>query len=463
MNTGFLVERRSGFDRRIVQERRQGADRRTSSDRRNLAEQDAAATSMRRMLDRRAGSVDLPFDAGNGGNGATAMTAPSQSALACELLERIGTLLTDVATGFYDAGFDPRIWPDVLGKLRGLVHADVCAVASHEYESGRGHLEHSVGIDALYVSAYADFYARDNIWLRDREKFSALDAVWASQDLLADVRLVETDFYKFWLRPQELFHHLFGVLDIEDDRVVYLYFARSRKKGAFWKEDAEVLRRLLPTLRRGLQAGTKHQRLQGLQQIAFDTLDTLPIGVIYLSAGGQIIAANHIAREILQSEESLTSGIGGLSVKLPGGRLKLRDLIVGGPSRSGEKAGEIQGFSIDRRPDRQAISLLLAPVQNYPNVRNRDALAAVLFVADPNRPISVDPRRLTRIYGLSRAEARVAALLATGMRLDQVAQTLGLTYETVRKHLKQIFSKTGTDRQADLVRTLSLGPCGLRL
>jgi DNA-binding CsgD family transcriptional regulator len=89
--------------------------------------------------------------------------------------------------------------------------------------------------------------------------------------------------------------------------------------------------------------------------------------------------------------------------------------------------------------------------------------AAVLFIGDPERPVEVDPRNLIRLYGLSRAEARVAVLLAKGLRLEQSAQQLGLTYETVRKHLKQIFSKTGTDRQAELIRTITSGPCGLRL
>jgi DNA-binding CsgD family transcriptional regulator len=57
----------------------------------------------------------------------------------------------------------------------------------------------------------------------------------------------------------------------------------------------------------------------------------------------------------------------------------------------------------------------------------------------------------------------VVALLASGQRLDLVAENLGVTYDTVRKHLKQVFSKTGTDRQAELVRMLVTGPAGLRL
>jgi len=53
--------------------------------------------------------------------------------------------------------------------------------------------------------------------------------------------------------------------------------------------------------------------------------------------------------------------------------------------------------------------------------------------------------------------------LARGYRLDQVAESLGVAYETVRKHLKQVFGKTGTARQAELVRLLVTGPAGLRL
>jgi DNA-binding CsgD family transcriptional regulator len=85
-----------------------------------------------------------------------------------------------------------------------------------------------------------------------------------------------------------------------------------------------------------------------------------------------------------------------------------------------------------------------------------------VFIGDPDRPVEIDPAHLCQIYGLSRAEARVVALLARGYRLDQVADALGVAYETVRKHLKQVFGKTGTARQAELVRLLVTGPAGLR-
>ena len=109
------------------------------------------------------------------------------------------------------------------------------------------------------------------------------------------------------------------------------------------------------------------------------------------------------------------------------------------------------------------LTVLIAPVHDRTQEPGRDDPAALVFIGDPERPVQMDPRRLTRLYGLSRAEARVAALVGQGKRLDEAAAALGLTYETVRKHLKQIFAKTATDRQAELVRVLTLGPGGLRL
>lgn len=50
-----------------------------------------------------------------------------------------------------------------------------------------------------------------------------------------------------------------------------------------------------------------------------------------------------------------------------------------------------------------------------------EGAAAILFIGDPERPVAFDATRISRLYGLSRAEARVAALLARGFRLEEAA------------------------------------------
>lgn len=62
---------------------------------------------------------------------------------------------------------------------------------------------------------------------------------------------------------------------------------------------------------------------------------------------------------------------------------------------------------------------------------------------------------LRRLLGLTAAEAAIATLISQGMQLREIADRRGIAYETVRTHLRSIFNKTGTKRQAELVTLLS--------
>jgi len=54
-------------------------------------------------------------------------------------------------------------------------------------------------------------------------------------------------------------------------------------------------------------------------------------------------------------------------------------------------------------------------------------------------------------FDLTPAEARLALHLVAGETLRAAAAKLNISYETVRTSLKNIFRKTGTCRQAELV------------
>src|SRR5215510_168809 len=57
-------------------------------------------------------------------------------------------------------------------------------------------------------------------------------------------------------------------------------------------------------------------------------------------------------------------------------------------------------------------------------------------------------------FGLTPAEARLALHLVAGETLRSAEVKLSITYETARTELKNIFNKTGTCRQAELVIVL---------
>lgn len=57
-------------------------------------------------------------------------------------------------------------------------------------------------------------------------------------------------------------------------------------------------------------------------------------------------------------------------------------------------------------------------------------------------------------FGLTEAESRLAAKLLQGLSINDAAKTLGVTTNTARSYLKNVFAKTGTRRQSDLLRLL---------
>lgn len=447
MSSGSFIDRRSGGDRRRFVDRRQGAERRAGADRRGTTQ----VVGDRRQSENgglRLGGEPLPS---------------SSSVIAFDNFGRWGVLLADLVAGFYTACLDRNAWPAVLGKLSETVRADACALAVHDLASGHGRIEEATGIDPAFIQSYAESFAQFNPWLAAADRLPGPGGVRTGQMLADDADVIASPFYTEWAQPQNLFHHLFGVVDIDGSIVNLLMMARSQEKGAFWEDDVTLMGRLLPHLRQGLRAGHILRRAQEMGRVHAHALDVLPIGVIVVSTIGRVLFANRLARDILASEQAFYTGNNGLGLKLPTGRVLFRDLLASTTLRpTADMAGEIQAISVPREGDRRPMTLLALAADTDPIARDFDDPAAIIYIGDPERPSDIDPKRLIRLYGLSRAEARVAVQLAKGQRLEQVAEALGLTYETVRKHLKQIFGKTLTDRQAELVRTLALGPSGLR-
>jgi DNA-binding CsgD family transcriptional regulator len=83
---------------------------------------------------------------------------------------------------------------------------------------------------------------------------------------------------------------------------------------------------------------------------------------------------------------------------------------------------------------------------------------AVALITDPEKQTPVSTDVLMQAYKLTRKEAMLAAKLFEGKSLEQAAQELAITYETARTHLRRIFSKTGTSRQAELILLIARHP-----
>lgn len=79
---------------------------------------------------------------------------------------------------------------------------------------------------------------------------------------------------------------------------------------------------------------------------------------------------------------------------------------------------------------------------------------ALLVVTPIDRAAVPTAEMLQGLFDLTPAESRLARLVGQAQTPREAALGLGITEETARTTLKRIFSKTGTRRQAELVRLL---------
>lgn len=369
--------------------------------------------------------------------------------------------LIEIVSDFHAANMDPRLWPTALAKVGEAIRADACAIAYHDFDTGDGALLHSVGLDAEAIETYARVCGTDNAWLRREEYFLIPGTVRTGDELVPEDAASQDGFAETWLTAHGLKHQLFGTLERQGRCVRFVYALRGVSESAFSAGDASLLARLMPHLQNGLQAGTTLRRAQNLCEAAFHALNAMPIGVVLVGSGGAVITANRVARDIMADRYGIRIGRGGLEVLHEGKRRLLTDMIKGhleAPGRSWSLP--TMEFPIAQLPGARPISMVVHLISDRRRGSGRDVAAAV-FLGDPEHVAEVSEDRLRALYGLTRTEARVAALLARGYRLEQISERLGSARETTRKHLREIFAKTRVTRQADCVRMIMTGPAGL--
>jgi DNA-binding CsgD family transcriptional regulator len=83
------------------------------------------------------------------------------------------------------------------------------------------------------------------------------------------------------------------------------------------------------------------------------------------------------------------------------------------------------------------------------------ATTPVVLVAIERHPDAYPSyRELRATFRLTRAEARVAAMLAQRMSNHEIARELGVTEHTARRHTEKILLKLGIHRRTDVLREM---------
>ena len=174
------------------------------------------------------------------------------------------------------------------------------------------------------------------------------------------------------------------------------------------------------------------------------------IGAVVLGAHGQVIFANPAAQRHFDFGTGIALSSGQLIATDRVSNLALQDLIHAIKTRDGS-AGDMKVPLVRHgAPPLLAYSI---PVDLF--IGGSYDARGILVLADPQSRSEPTVLLLHQVFGLTTAEARLAAGLLKGLDLQEIAELHQVSVGTLRVQLKSIFAKTQTNRQAQLVAMLA--------
>ena len=190
---------------------------------------------------------------------------------------------------------------------------------------------------------------------------------------------------------------------------------------------------------------------QGLGASLPGLLGSTRVGVICLDRSGRIVETNDRARRILLQGDGLFDQGGVPAARLPTDDVRFERLLRGALPRFGETASG--GSMVVRRSSgRPRLAVYVNPLSGAGTDFVLESVAAWVLVVDPTGHSTIDSRLVAAALDLTPAQSQVAAMLAEGHSVSDIAAATGRQQSTVRVLLKQVHRRRGVSSRAELVR-----------
>jgi DNA-binding CsgD family transcriptional regulator len=182
-------------------------------------------------------------------------------------------------------------------------------------------------------------------------------------------------------------------------------------------------------------------------------LELVRHGAMLVADEGQPRFANRTALAILEKKDGISLARTGLVADRVADTRLLHRLLREAISSPDSGEPKDSPMTLQRRIANSALIIRVIP---GPGLGCWDGRTALLKLYDQDLSLVVDEHALSSLYGLTRGEASLAALLMRGKSIDEAAAQLFISNHTARTHLKRIFMKTDTHRQTELVVRMML-------
>ena len=350
----------------------------------------------------------------------------------------------------YDAAPSPAKWPQALQSVADCF-GDLGAVLLWHRDDG------SIGSVASPGLAAAQADYQDNGWSKNDIAASRIveHGYLSIRDTISDTEFITDEersthpFYTDFSAKHGVLWRL-GVAVTPDPRV-HVWVALQRGHDPRHTEQDHELAALLgrhieKSLRLSIRLIDAEKTSEGLGR----ALAALNVAVFTLDSLGRVLFANAKAEGLIGTSCQLQQRV--LRIGDGADRSRLDHAIQAAIADEPSKRFQFRPLMVPQAEGERPIAVYLLPITDAANLEEAFLSNArvIVLIIDPNNGDPADPAVLRELLGITMGEARVASWTATGLKARETATKLGISEETVRTVLKQIYAKTHISRQSEL-------------
>ena len=220
---------------------------------------------------------------------------------------------------------------------------------------------------------------------------------------------------------------------------------RGSDRGPFTPEEARRLAPIRPHVAKVVRLAEKFAAFDVASKLS--GMERVRCAAVVIDATGRARHTNLPAQDLLGDDFNLVKGRP--AARDPASNRRLQQLVSAALHAGRGSAQTFPPIVVDR--DEAPWLLVEAmPVTAFgSDLFSRGRV--ILLLTDLTSAQRPDMTRLSVAFGLTQAEAKLAAQLGIGIGIDAAAASLGVSRETARSQLKAVFAKTNTHHQAELV------------
>ncbi len=368
-----------------------------------------------------------------------------------------------LSVSLYEAVLDGRGLLAAVAPLAARIGATSHSIHQTRYRDGRAVGSVVAGQGGCSAEAREE-YAR--VWVRHCPRAHALSTLDPARGEVSDLGPLEewrsSRVWTRWGRPNGAGYHVLAVpLQRQANSLSGILFNRREDEPAFGAAERDMLHTVLQPLRRAFAAEARLAAARlGPEEAPWRGLDAMPDGIALLDADRRLVFANAALRRMAAADGGFRLCDGtGLDLPDPAQRVALARAVTAALAAAEGRIGLLDSagsLALPRAGGRPPLLIRALPV--VPGQVAAGFRGAMLMVADGARRPRPSAALLGRMFGLTPAEASLAATLAAGRTVAEHATRRGISVETARSQMAAIRRKTGCRRQADLAALLARLP-----